>query len=79
MRKDEQQILLGCLRNDRKAQRALYEEYKVQMFRLCLRYARDRQEAEDLLQEGFIAVFRDLKNYTGAGSSWRVDKKSNGQ
>jgi len=68
LRKDEQQILLGCLRNDRKAQRALYEEYKVQMFRLCLRYARDRQEAEDLLQEGFIAVFRDLKNYTGAGA-----------
>jgi RNA polymerase sigma-70 factor (ECF subfamily) len=68
LKKDEQQILLGCLKNDRKAQRALYEEYKVQMFRLCLRYARDRQEAEDLLQEGFIAVFRDLKNYKGSGA-----------
>ena len=72
MRKDEQQILLGCLRNDRKAQRALYEEYKVQMFRLCLRYARGRQEAEDLLQDGFIQVFTDLHQYkfNGALGGW---------
>ncbi|MCH2083306.1 MAG: RNA polymerase sigma factor [Saprospiraceae bacterium] len=68
MKKDEQQILLGCLKNDAKAQRTLYEQYKVQMFRLCLRYARDRQEAEDLLQEGFITVFKDLKNYRGVGA-----------
>ena len=37
------------------------------MFRVCLRYANDRSEAEDMLQEGFIIAFRDLKNYRGEG------------
>jgi RNA polymerase sigma-70 factor (ECF subfamily) len=38
------------------------------MFGVCLRYANNRQEAEDMLQEGFIKVFRDLKQYNGMGS-----------
>lgn len=38
------------------------------MFRLCLRYARDRAEAEDLLQEGFVRVFTDLHQYSSQGA-----------
>ena len=68
LKQDELQLVKGCLNNKRKAQRQLYEHYKVAMFRLCQRYAKDRQEAEDILQEGFIKVFKDLKNYRGDGA-----------
>ncbi len=63
----EKEWLEGSLRGDRRAQRALYDAYKTQMFRLCLRYARDHSEAEDMLQEGFIRVFKDLSQYRGDG------------
>lgn len=61
-------LLKECLRKNKEAQRQLYEKYKVPMFRLCLRYAKDRPEAEDLLQEGFIKVFTDLSKYRGDGA-----------
>lgn len=68
----DEHIIAGCLRGEVKMQRALYEKYKVPMFRLCLRYAKDRMEAEDMLQEGFIMVFKDLKQFrsTGALGAW---------
>jgi len=59
--------LEACLRGDRRAQRALYERYKGKMFALCLRYASSHAEAEDLCQEGFVRVFRDLSQYDGRG------------
>lgn len=60
-------FLAGCQRGDPQAQRQLYEAYKTPMFRLCLRYASGREEAEDLLQEGFIKVFSDLHQFRGEG------------
>jgi RNA polymerase sigma factor (sigma-70 family) len=56
-------IVSACLSGDRKAQGLLYERYKVPMFTICLRYGSDRSEAEDMLQEGFIAIFKDLYQY----------------
>ncbi len=56
-----------CLRGNPEAQKALYERFKVDMFRLCLRYAHGREEAEDMLQDGFITVFRDLEKFRGEG------------
>jgi len=50
------------------AQRFLYEQYKVQLYTVCLRYGRDRSEAEDILQEGFIKILKDLHQYSGKGS-----------
>ena len=64
----EQQILKGCLNGDKASCRALYEQYKVPMFRVCLRYANGRMEAEDMLQDGFIKVFSDLHQYSGKGA-----------
>ena len=64
----ERKLLEGCLKKDKNAQRQLYERYKVPMFRLCLRYAKDKPEAEDILQEGFIKVFTDLPKYRGEGA-----------
>lgn len=60
--------LQDCLRGDRLAQKQFFERYKGKMFALCLRYANSREDAEDILQEGFVKVFRDLHQYTGAGN-----------
>ena len=38
------------------------------LFRVCLRYARDKSEAEDILQDGFLKIFKDLKQYSGKGA-----------
>ncbi|MEM9820048.1 MAG: RNA polymerase sigma factor [Bacteroidota bacterium] len=65
---DQTKIISATIKGDKNAQRHLYEQYKVAMFSICLRYARDRSEAEDILQEGFIKIFRDLKQFDGRGS-----------
>ncbi len=65
---DQSEIIASSIKGDQKAQRYLYEKYKVSMFIICQRYARDRSEAEDILQEGFIKIFRDLKQYSGKGA-----------
>ena len=50
------------------AQQALYDRYSGKMFALCLRYAKHRAEAEDILQEGFIKVFDKISSFRGDGS-----------
>ena len=62
------QLVQGAQRGDPRCEEALYRRYSVTMFRVCLRYATNRQEAEDMLQEGFMRVFTDLKDYRGEGS-----------
>lgn len=62
------QLIHQCRAGNSQAQRHLFEQHKNRLFSLCLRYARDRAEAHDMLQEAFIAIFRDLKQYTGEGS-----------
>ncbi len=71
MQSDEK-LIAGCLKGDRKAQKDLYLKFKSSMFGLCMRYARDRAEAEDLLQEGFLKVYSDLYQYkpTGPLGGW---------
>jgi len=60
---DEAKIIQRCYQNDATAQRALYEKYKVKWFMICLRYAPDRDEAEDMMQEGLISIFKELKQF----------------
>ena len=69
---NEKEIISGCLKENRTCQKALYERYSGKMYALCLRYARHRLEAEDILQEGFIRVFEKLHTFKGLGSleSW---------
>jgi len=64
----EKDLLDGCLNHKSSYQKALYERYKVQLFRVCLRYAKDKMEAEDMLQDGFIKIFADLHQYRGQGA-----------
>jgi len=63
-----QKILDACIKGDSRAQKAFYDHFKGKMYVLCQRYARSREDAEDILQEGFIRVFRDLHQYRGEGS-----------
>jgi RNA polymerase sigma-70 factor (ECF subfamily) len=65
---NEQQILEGCLKNDRRAQKALYDKYSSKFLGMCLRYAKDRQEAEDTLQEGFLKIYGRISQFSGLGS-----------
>lgn len=65
---DERQLIEGCRRGDRLAQKELYEKYSRRMMGVCLRYANDRETARDLLQDGFVKVFTGMDSYSGAGS-----------
>ena len=62
------ELILGCLEKDPKAQEALYRYYAPTMYGVCLRFARNQMEAEDILQEGFIKVYTYLGSYRFEGS-----------
>ena len=64
---DEKQLIEGCINNDRKAQKALYDKYSKRMLAVCLRYVKDMEDARDLLQEGFLKLFTNLHTFTGEG------------
>jgi len=64
----EQAILAGCLQNDASAQRELYSRYSPRMLSVCYRFAQNREDAEDMLQEGFIKVFTQIHTFQNKGS-----------
>ncbi len=64
----EQHIIEGCILGDRKFQSILYNLLSPKMFAVCLRYAADYNSAQDLLQEGFIKVFKNIEKFRGEGS-----------
>ena len=65
---DETQLINGCRKGDRLAQKELYETYSRKMMGVCLRYVSDRETARDLLQDGFVKVFTGMDSYSGLGS-----------
>lgn len=58
----------GCLNNERKQEELFYKILAPRMMAVCLRYAHDRDEAQDILQEGFIKAFKNRHLYRGEGS-----------
>lgn len=60
---EDNELITGCCKGARNAQRALYEKYSGQMYPIALRYSKMQQEAEDILQESFIKVFDKIKNF----------------
>jgi RNA polymerase sigma factor (sigma-70 family) len=64
----DQQIIDGCVRHERKAQQLLYDKYSRFMLGVCLRYVGDKAEAEDILQDSFLKIFLNIKDYSGSGS-----------
>jgi RNA polymerase sigma factor (sigma-70 family) len=59
----EDELIEGCRKDDRVSQKALYERYCRKMLVVCLRYSKSSAEAEDILQEGFVKVFKGLKDF----------------
>jgi RNA polymerase sigma factor (sigma-70 family) len=65
---DDNDLIEGCINGDRKMQYELYRKYAPKMYAVCLRYAGNAEEAEDILQEGFIKVFSKISSFRREGS-----------
>jgi RNA polymerase sigma-70 factor (ECF subfamily) len=68
----EEEIIEGCKQGNRQAQQRLYNLYKSKLYAVCVRYAANKMEAEDVLQEGFLKIFNNIHKYqfTGAFGAW---------
>jgi RNA polymerase sigma-70 factor (ECF subfamily) len=66
--KSDEDLIEGCIREDRQMQGMLYKKYADKMFAVCLRYTNSRQEAEDVLQEAFIKIFDKISKFRREGS-----------
>jgi len=64
----DEQIVKDCIAGKRQAQRLLFDTFAPIMLGVCIRYCHDRDEAEDILQEAFIKVFKNLHSFRGEGS-----------
>ncbi|HMO61396.1 MAG TPA: sigma-70 family RNA polymerase sigma factor [Ferruginibacter sp.] len=64
----EELMLAGCLENNAASQDALYSRYSPRMLGVCYRFAKNREDAEDMLQEGFIKVFSQIHQYRHEGA-----------
>ena len=63
----EEAMLKGCIRNQAAAQQELYYRYSPKMLSVCYRYAKSREDAEDMLQEGFIKIFGQITQFQNKG------------
>lgn len=64
----ESDLIQGCINGERRMQEELYRRFSPKMYAVCLRYAGKTDEAEDILQEGFIKIFKKLSTFRGEGS-----------
>jgi RNA polymerase sigma-70 factor (ECF subfamily) len=66
------ELISGCIKNDRRSQEELFKLFYGKMLGVCMRYARDRDTAEEMLQEGFIKIFDKLEafDYKGSFEGW---------
>jgi RNA polymerase sigma-70 factor (ECF subfamily) len=64
----DKELIERCLANDPKAQEYLYNRFSRRMYGVCLRFARNTLEADDILQEGFIKIFTYLKDFRHEGA-----------
>lgn len=64
----EQELIERCKRNDRIAQKVLYERFSSKMFGVCRRYVKTTENTEEVLMMGFCKVFQKIDMYSGEGS-----------
>jgi RNA polymerase sigma factor (sigma-70 family) len=64
----ESDLIKGCMEGNRRMQEELYSRFSSRMYAVCLRYAGNAEEAEDILQEGFIKIFKKLDSFRSEGS-----------
>lgn len=65
---NELELINRCLKNEAKAQEELYKKYARKMYGVCSRFAKNKPDADDILQESFIKVFVNLKHFMFSGS-----------
>lgn len=65
---NEYDLIQGSINGDRQIQELLYNRFSAKMYAICLRYSGNTDDAQDLLQEGFIKVFKNLNKFRGDGS-----------
>lgn len=64
----EADLIKGCIAGERRMQEHLYQRFSPKMYAVCLRYANKTEDAQDILQDGFVKVFKNLHMYRGEGS-----------
>lgn len=64
----DEELIDKCLKGETKAQKALFDKFAPKMMTVCLRYVSDYERAEDVLQDGFIKVFKNLEKFKHEGS-----------
>lgn len=64
----DQELVEGCVRNDRRMQEAFYRRFFPEMLRMCLRYTRDEDTAVEIVNNGLLRVFKKLHTYAFKGS-----------
>ena len=64
----DEQIVKGCINKNAIAQKNLYEKFARKMMGVCLRYCDSSEEAEDVVQNGFISIFENIESFKGTGS-----------
>ena len=62
-----QEVIEGCIKHRRKAQIELYKQYAPMLLAVCSRYVADKSEAEDILQDAFFKILKNIKEYQGKG------------
>ncbi|WP_247237521.1 RNA polymerase sigma factor [Telluribacter sp. SYSU D00476] len=62
---NEQELVNGCRQRDRLAQKRLYDVFAGKMFAICLRYTKNRPDAEDVLQDAFIKIYENIDSFRG--------------
>lgn len=65
---EEKELVRLCKKKNRKAQEALYRLFASKMYAVCLMYGKDREEAQDILHDAFIKIFKKIDSYKGTGS-----------
>ena len=73
MTSNDSSLIKNYLRGDRAAMQYLYERHEQYWFRLCLRYGRNRSEAQDIMQDALVQIFKTLKQFDsekGSFSAW---------
>ncbi len=61
-------LINNCIKGDRQSQASLYKHYAPTMMVVCMRYSKNKEEAEEALQEGFMKVFTHLQQFKFEGS-----------
>ncbi len=64
----EELLIEGCIEGDRYAQKMLFENYRATMFAICMRYAKNKMEAEDVMIDGFMMIYSNMATFKKKGS-----------